>query len=174
MTTKTISTYIAAGYTLSASFNELIITPTGGVGGTGVTAPASASVFNYGKVNASGSSIGISLLAGGSVINERGGSIGGSGGVYLSSAGNVYNDGAISGLDRDAVHLANGGTIFNGSALIPAAVISGNIDVLGGVGRVVNIGTITDGSVYLQNGGTVSVTTMPVEPTLPTFMIVSV
>jgi len=36
MTTKTISTYIAAGYSLSSAFSRLVITTTGGVGGNGL------------------------------------------------------------------------------------------------------------------------------------------
>ena len=36
MTGKTISTYVAAGYTLSSNYSYLNITRTGGVGGTGV------------------------------------------------------------------------------------------------------------------------------------------
>ena len=157
MTTKTISTYIAAGYTLSSSFSELLITKTGGVGGTGVKATASALVDNYGKVNASGSNFGIDLVAGGGVFNEQGGSISGQSGVVLGGAGYVTNNGVITATNGSAIVLTKGGTVTNGGYSNLTALISGGeIFITGGVGTVRNLATIKAGGVYLQSGGSVT------------------
>ena len=145
MTTKTLSTYVAAGYTLARKFDELIITSTGGVGGTGVTARASAIIDNSGTVNASGFSTGVSLLAGGLVINERGGAITGSIGIDMRAAGNVFNYGVIRSSSgyRPAIYLENGGTVTNGGYSNRAALIAnGAVYIKGGAGAVLNFATI--------------------------------
>ena len=47
MTTKYITgTYIAPGYTVAAGVSKLIITPTGGVGGSGIFAAAYETIYN--------------------------------------------------------------------------------------------------------------------------------
>ena len=50
MTTKTLSTYVAAGYTLASQYSELDITATGGVGGSGLLLGHLATLDNLGKI----------------------------------------------------------------------------------------------------------------------------
>ncbi len=72
MTTKIINTYVAAGYTLNAKYNELEITSSGGVGGSGLHLTAYARVISYGTIHGVGSSNGISCGAGGYIVNGSG------------------------------------------------------------------------------------------------------
>ncbi|MEP6968405.1 MAG: hypothetical protein ABI906_10020, partial [Pseudomonadota bacterium] len=135
-----------------------IITSTGGVGGTGVTAHALAAVDNRGTVNASGFSTGVSLLAGGLVINERGGAITGSIGIDMRAAGNVFNDGVITSNSgyRPAIYLENGGTVTNGGYSNRTALIAnGAVYIKGGAGAVLNFATIAGGGVQQLGGGSV-------------------
>jgi hypothetical protein len=77
MTTKTLTTYAAAGYTLASAYSELDITTTGGVGGTGVYCNHYATISNAGTINATNRTdeIGILLEDGGEVINQATGLI---------------------------------------------------------------------------------------------------
>ncbi len=49
MTVKYITTYVAAGYTITSG-GTLKVTPTGGIGGAGLTATAYTDIFNHGKI----------------------------------------------------------------------------------------------------------------------------
>ena len=169
MTTKTISTYIAAGYTLSSTFSELLITSMGGVGGTGVTAQSFATISNAGKINASGNGYGITLGAGGEVINQQAGSIVGHSGIYSHARGTVTNYGVIRGTGASpgahGILLANGGNLTNGTSTDRSALVEGygGVKVMGAAGTVANFGTILGDGVsagerglYLKAGGSVT------------------
>src|SRR5450432_1743701 len=113
MTTKTISTYIAAGYTLATKYNVVKITSTGGVGGTGLATYAYTFVSNYGQLHASGvSGYGLRLNAGGVVANRAGGVI--TNGIEASSYVTVANGGQINDLaDIGGLQLLGGGYVSN-------------------------------------------------------------
>jgi len=143
MTTKTISTYVAAGYSLASKYSELYISSTGGVGGTGVYAVAAASIVNYGRITASPNHVAIDLNAGGSILN----------GSYLfetaltsgrkvvvkGAAGTIRNFGTI----HSAVYLYKGGAITNGGAADTTAQINlVGVLIEGAAGSVTNFGTI--------------------------------
>ncbi len=155
MTAKIITTYIAAGYTLSSSFSDLYITATGGVGGTGVTAHAASYVHNYGKIN--GAAVGVTLLGTGAVDNFAGGSITGRVGIESNGAGAlVFNYGAIKSTGYKAISLNKGGEIDNGGPFDLTASISGGIYMYGPGSVVDNYGAIKNGPVYISGGGTIT------------------
>ena len=94
MTIKTLSTYIAAGYTLQTGrpsyYSGMTITSKGGVGGTGLYIPqgyAFTTLSNAGTINqtkAGGfTSAGILLRVQATVVNQQTGFIGGDNGVYF-------------------------------------------------------------------------------------------
>ena len=154
MTAKIISTYIAAGYTLSSSFDGLIITSTGGVGGTGVTAHPGAYVNNYGKINANGT--GIDLVGSGAVENFAGASITAYRGIVSYGAGAaVLNYGVIKASGK-AVVLHKGGEVDNGGPFNFTASISGGVYLYGAGSVVDNYATIKNGEVYIFGGGTIT------------------
>ncbi|MGI8839595.1 MAG: hypothetical protein ACR2F8_02230 [Caulobacteraceae bacterium] len=90
MTTKTLSTYIAAGYTLASGYDTLDITTSGGVGGTGVLLNHLATLDNLGKIKGqSGGANGVHITAGGAIVNGStnvaGASITGYSGVFAQN-----------------------------------------------------------------------------------------
>ncbi len=151
MTTKTISTYIAAGYVLSTKYSAVKITSTGGVGGTGLAAYAYTDVFNYGQLHASGiSGYGLKLNAGGDVANRPGGVI--TNGVESFAYARIYNGGQINDLaDIGGLQLLGGGDVSNYSGTIKGGFIR-----LGAAGVVHNGGSIRNAGIYLAGGGTVT------------------
>ena len=170
MTTKTISTYIAAGYTLSSAYSRLVITTSGGIGGTGLFAGSYAKIFNDGAIHGSGASDGVVLNAGGLVQNGdttvTSALIAGYTGVIVNgAAGSVANFGTIKAADLKgdpgAVYLSDGGSVTNGSSGDTTAQIRGYRGVLvnGAPGTVANFGTIvgyTRSGVFLLDGGVVA------------------
>ena len=70
MTAKYITTYIASGYTWTGG-GTLKITPTGGMGGSGLTTTVATDIYNHGKITntASNRGVGVYLEAGG-VLNN--------------------------------------------------------------------------------------------------------
>lgn len=162
MTGKTISTYVAAGYTLSPSYGYLNITTTGGVGGTGVQAMSSQFIDNSGVINSLASGhYGILLTAstgGGGVYNAATGMITGVGGVRAYGAVSVRNLGTIIAHgDTNAVEIFGAGTIVNGDYNHTSALLAGQgVGMIGGgMGTVHNYATI-EGYVYLGSGGQVT------------------
>ena len=162
MTGKTISTYVAAGYTLSSNYSYLNITRTGGVGGTGVQALSSQFVSNAGVIDTLGSGhYGILLTAstgGGGVFNSETGLITGVGGVRAYGAVTVNNLGTIIAEgNTNAVEIFGAGTIVNGDYSHTHALLAGNgVGMIGGgMGTVHNYATI-QGYVYLGSGGQVT------------------
>jgi hypothetical protein len=160
MTTKTISTYIATGYTLAAQYDTLEITSTGKIGGTGVVLNHAASVTNYGVIAASGSHNGVSATGAARVFNT--GTVSGYSGVFAQNASSVvYNFNSITGNGGfgDGVFLPAGGRVING--LGNRAFIGGQFCgvLVGGTAFVSNSGYITghsDNGVELLQGGVVN------------------
>jgi hypothetical protein len=165
--TKIISTYIAAGYSLNSKYSQLTITASGGIGGTGLFASSSVTVFNYGHIKSAGSSHGIDLAKGGAVTNAgsvaggskddgvvlgAGGSIanlaaghisGGQGVAVLGGAGTVTNTGHISGAKYNGVLLNVGGVLTNSATASSISGEQSGVLITGGIGSVKNSGTIT-------------------------------
>jgi hypothetical protein len=128
------------------------------------------SVVNYGRIAGTGThAAGVYLNTGGSVTNAASASITGIGAVGITGgAGTVVNDGTISGGGTSAafpsygVALHAGGSVTNATS---AAITGGyhGVEINGGVGNVVNYGsiaatgtgTVADG-VFLLSGGSVT------------------
>ena len=174
MSVKYITTYIAAGYTVGSGVTELIITPTGGVGGGEILASFFLDLFNEGVVNdhvVGGA--GIELQGGGEIFNGSAtytdATIRGTIGIRVSAAtGYVTNHGTIEGGSSlygargEGVALDHGGTITNGASNSRNALIEGGsagVLISGGVASVANFGTIESiyrQGVYLFGGGVVT------------------
>ncbi len=158
MTNQYINTYIAAGYTLSASYNYLLIQGKGRIGGSGLTVSGPTTVANRGSIAPVYSYTGVRLLEGGRLNNGPGGFISGSNGVYSSFgyAATVNNQGTINALN-DPVLLYGGGSVTNGSLENETALMQGGnrLRIVGSPAVVANYGTIACG-IYLQNGGLVT------------------
>ena len=155
MTTKTLSTYAASGYTLSASYSELDITATGGA--LYVDLDHSATLSNAGTINgAQSADIAVLLAASGLVINRRNGFIGGGNyGIFSNTSLKVENYGTISTAGR-AINANTGGSVNNGNYANLGATIAGtNIVLNGAASTVTNFGTIT-AFVFMNDGGTVT------------------
>jgi hypothetical protein len=138
MTTKVISTYVAARYSLSPIYNTLSITSTGGVGGAGISASQQATIINDGRVTVgSYYSSAIYLKQGGQIINGDPSDTSAliHGRIHGGSMA-VQNYGTIEG--RVTI---GSGSLTNGSAQDHAAAITGYIGV--GVGTLTNFSTIT-------------------------------
>ena len=158
MTTKTISYYIAQGYTLSNLYNELIITSTGGVAGRGLQVNSSATIINAGNLQATNYDFAaVEMLNGGKIINRSTGTIVGFGGVDIeNSLGTLFNYGIIeiNNVYGLAVAILGGGSVTNGSNAVRSAKIVGGIKIASGADAVRNFATIV-GSTSLS-GGTIT------------------
>jgi hypothetical protein len=168
VTTKIISTYVPAGYSLSGAYNTLEITPTGGVGGLGVTLNATARLINEAFVEASGTSNGVTAKAAATIFNgsadDQQVDIQGYSGVFAPDAlATVSNFGAIRGRGQygNGVFLVDGGSVTNGASGATAALIEGAQSAVtaSAVAKITNFGTLSgeasDG-VYLKAGGSVT------------------
>jgi hypothetical protein len=152
MTTKTISGNYPSGFTLSTKYSGLILTTSASVGGSGVDVLGNASVDNYGRIAASGESIGLYMNKGGTIINEGGGAISGNNAIQSSSTAttSVVNFGSISGA-------LNGVALYGGGYVSNLELIYGAYAGVLGKGTVVNFGSI------YGNGSGVNLTTGLVE-----------
>jgi hypothetical protein len=156
MTIKTISTYVAAGYTLAVKYSGLLITSTGGVGGTGVSCPAYAAITNAGKVNADAAHNGIRFANGGSVLNQHSGFIDGYAGVVsYGPATTISNYGTIEATGRNPILLFAGGTVNNGTYNNLNGLIAGQEIAIGAAGTLSNFATI-NADVVMSDGGRVT------------------
>jgi hypothetical protein len=166
MATKTITnTYISTGYVLSASYSTLDITSTGTIGGTGVVSSHLATIDNQGTAEAAGEVAGISLTAGGTVINGANSNtnaliLGERGVIIRGGVGTVSNFASINGEEGSGVYLGDSGIVTNGSSADKTARISGGegIEATGDPVSVTNFGTIygsAGAAVYLSYGGEV-------------------
>ncbi len=160
MTTKTITSYSAGGYSLSAAYSELDITAGAGFG-EGVYSGHYATVVNAGTVRSTttiGVQIGVLFRYGGTVVNEAGGYIGSQQeGVFSDTTLALTNYGSIHG-SGDAVEANAGGTIVNGGYRALGASITGGTVRLGGTGGggvIHNFATINS-FVLIVGGGTVT------------------
>ena len=153
MTTKTLSTYVAAGYTLASQYDTLDITATGGVGGSGLLLNHLATLANLGKITGqTGGANGVHATAGGAIVNGSTSgataSIQGYSGVFAQNAQvAVANYGTILGVGAfgDGVFLTAGGSVANGSAADVGADIEGQnsgIAASGAFTTVTNFGSI--------------------------------
>jgi hypothetical protein len=105
MTTKYITgTYIAAGYTVASGVTDLIITPSGAVGGGGILASSFLTFYNEGVVidHVMGGD-GLDMQGGGVVFNGSAtytyATIKGSTGIQITATfGYVVNHGTIEGV----------------------------------------------------------------------------
>lgn len=133
-------------------------------------------VANLGKIEGTGAKgSGIGLAGGGSVTNGSATDLtalieGKAYGIGIAGPGAVVNFATIkttgSGPEDAGVGIAKGGQVTNGSTADTKALIEGQVfgvGITGGVGRVVNFGTIKDtglgtyaSGVGLQNAGTVT------------------
>ncbi|MBA3812472.1 MAG: hypothetical protein H0X27_12665 [Caulobacteraceae bacterium] len=156
MTATTLSTYAASGYTLSPSYDELDITATGGVGGSGVYSNHFATLSNAGTIhNSAAYGRGVVLTVGGVVINRAGGYIDGHYGIITDGSVAVTNYGTIRAVFA-SVFAASGGSVVNGGYASEGATITGGaIDIRGAPGAVTNFGTIA-ATVSLGAGGRVT------------------
>ena len=160
MTTKTISTYVAAGYSLSSAYSRLVIRASGGIGGTGLLADSYARIFNDGVVHGHRPSNGIVLNAGGFIqngaTNVTGALIEGPEGVFVTgAAGTVVNYGTIDGSSvnraRNAgIDLRYGGSVTNGGAGDTTALIEGPEGISGGRRATISVANYGEirGGVY--------------------------
>jgi hypothetical protein len=168
MTTKIISTYIAAGYSLATNYAALTIAAGGGIGGFGLQLHALTRVVNDGFVSASGGSNGVTAYAAATLINgsadDQSVGIRGYSGIFAPNAAvTVSNFGSISGRGTygNGVFLVKGGAVTNGSAADTGATIYGvqSSVVAALTARVSNFGTLmgqlSDG-VLLSSGGSVT------------------
>ena len=161
--------------------NTGLIQATGAIGvyiGNGA-----GSLVNSGTIvsyyNAGYNYFGVYLQAGGNLTNQAGGLIAGAaGGVAIAGGGTATNYGTIAGdyavaLTGAASVVSNSGTIAGGTQGVrltagglvtnnSAGVITGYfaVDTFGGLGTIVNYGTIQDANssgaaVFLQSGGSV-------------------
>jgi hypothetical protein len=168
MTTKIISTYIMAGYSLATIYDTLEITPTGGVGGYGVTLNAAARLVNEAFISASGSSNGVTTEAAASIVNGSANDkqvvIRGYSGVFAPDASaTISNFGTILGRGQygNGVFLVAGGVVTNGASNATVAYIEGvqSAVTASAVAKVTNFGTLTGEAsygVYLKAGGSVT------------------
>jgi hypothetical protein len=168
MTTKIISTYIAAGYSLAAKYSLLDITTTGGVAGYGVKLGAAATIENNAFIRGTGSANGVSAYAAATIINgsadEQLAAIRGYSGVFAPNApATVTNFGTILGQGAfgNGVFIVDGGAVTNGASNDTQAVIHSYTSgvVADAAARIVNFGTLKGGSgdgLYLKVGGTVT------------------
>ena len=122
---------------------------TGGEDGV-IIQGSTGQINNTGKITATVDD-GVSLWAGGSIVNGVGGSISAptaGAGIYLTNvAGSIQNDGAISGKSYGA-YLSAGGSVTNGANSASASMSGGSygVYVKGAAGTVTNAGTISGGS----------------------------
>jgi len=168
MSTKTISTYISAGYTLAAQYGTLVITPTGKIGGTGLTLNHAATVDNYGIVRSTSGANGVSAFAAATIVNgsatDTTASIYGYSGVFAqTTVATVTNFGSITGAARfgDGVFIVAGGLVTNGAANdTGASIFADNSGVSAdALATVVNFGQINgyySTGVYLKSGGSLT------------------
>jgi hypothetical protein len=149
MTSRTLTTYAAAGYFLGPKVTQLTIAASGGVGGFGVQSDHFATVVNYGEVSAANQYAGVFLSQGGIITNEISASLSGYVGVYSNSYLTLYNDGRLTG-GRAAVFARGGSNIHNGYA----GTIIGDVNI--DRGEITNLGTmfstIVEGYGGLTNG----------------------
>lgn len=153
MTTKIITTYVAGGYTIAA-YNNLIVTNTGGVGGSGVAANYFSNILNDGRI--SGNDVGITFGPhGGALVNGSAiytsALIEGAYGVKANSYISISNYGTIKSAGTSlkysvGIELLDGGSIDNGSVTDHSALVEGysgvDIGYFSGSGAVTNFGTI--------------------------------
>ncbi len=154
-----------AGAVRNGSIRDIQATVMGALYGVYI-ASATASVVNYGTIQASRT--GVELRAGGVVANggAKGGSIdtsalirGETNGVIAGGYSTIDNLGTIVGASGQGVFLL-GGEVTNGSAAAPAALITGfrgveGIDYRGLGTTITNFGTIagTGGRAVMLKGG---------------------
>ncbi len=118
MTTRTITGTYSAGYTLSPTYSQIRVAPTGEIGGVGLSASAAANVLNQGSVVATGYGVnGVDLRAGGVLINSAGAMISGGVGAIGGNNGNVAIGGQGGGGAVLSVHglVTNNGIILGGA-----------------------------------------------------------
>ncbi|MEO7026791.1 MAG: hypothetical protein ABI056_04470, partial [Caulobacteraceae bacterium] len=168
MTTKILSTYAAAGYTLASQYDTLDITTSGGVGGSGVQLNLIATLDNYGRIHAASGHNGVSASHGATIVNgsatDTTASIYGYSGVFIqNAAGTISNFASITGSARfgDGVFIVAGGLVTNGSAAdTTASIYADNSGVsAGALATVANFGSINgyySTGVYLAAGGSVT------------------
>jgi hypothetical protein len=171
MTTKYITTYVAAGYALSSADSTPSITSTYGVGGTGVYSTHKASIIHDGWIVGSTNDI---LLEMGRLIQNGGvgdtsavieGRIDAPDREYPYEVVTIANYGTIGGSISDWVGtVTNDGTVdgyvsgyagipTNGSASDTTALITGRVSYQR-YGTMRNFGTIGGGA-YCGEGGTI-------------------
>ena len=185
MAGTTYSGTYTSGITLSNPAAQRPVTVTGKISHANADAIIGTDAFawtvnNLGTIENTGTTgSGIQLLAGGTVNNEKAGSVspGGSSGFSLIEGyndgvliefapGTVSNLGQIEGTGTAGIGVnifSAGGQVTNGSAAVTTALISGGstaVVINGGAGTVANFGTITSTSsgfgVGLHDGGSIS------------------
>jgi len=155
---NTVSSEVFAGNSTYAA--SLTIAATGGVvvGGTNSTAisnqGASATIFNYGLITATG--IGVDANNVGGTLFNTAHITAGAKGVYFNTGGSVVNAGTITGTSEYGVQIRNGGFGYIENS---GVIVGGKFGIYAAdTGTVINTGSITGGhrGVYLRNSGTVN------------------
>jgi hypothetical protein len=152
MTIKTLTGYLAAGYTLKATYDGIDVAAGGGVGGSGLTLAGYGFVENKGVLRGAGVNAadnyndGVRLSKGGDVTNETAGAyIGGTTGVYIVGNGALNNFGLIRG-----TRLTSPGALITGSGEVD------NHGTIVGLGE----GVTVEGGGTLRNGDSDNLTAL--------------
>ena len=125
MTTRTITGTYSAGYNLSSGFSEVDITASGRIGGFGLLSSNGALVVNYGRLQATFSGAnGLSMTAGGKLLNGDGAAIAGGPG-QASGGGSQPGGNGGSGV---AIYVTGGVSNYS--------VINGGMGGYGGVNSI--------------------------------------
>ena len=159
MTTKMITGTYSAGYTLSPTYSQIRITPSGDIGGAGLSASAVARVLNFGSIVATSvGANGVALGAGGQIYNNTSdvisGATGAAGAKYASTqaAATGGQGGSGAGLSLSG-SVANHGTVLGGAGGLGGYYYFGRSGGGGNGGAGGAAMTFAAGSAILTNSG---------------------
>ena len=145
MTTKIISGSYGFGYALASGFSEIEVTASGSIGGFGLLTNNGAFVDNYGRIAAASGANGVSMTAGGTLLDGAGGAIVGGLGVAAPS-------GAVKGGAGGA-----GVAFYTAGGVANYGVIAGGQGGYGGIGSTYGgVGGTGGGGIEFRAGGSLA------------------